>query len=698
MGHRKKSGGSRGGKNGGKAREQYATIEKDNELFRGYYKAQCLLPEEEWDTMIDSFRASLPTSFRLAGSRLTAKSLNASIMNHYIPSLKDVEFEGERPKPPLQLPWYPDGLAWQFNVSKKILRKHPDFKKFHSFLVYETEGGNISRQEAVSMIPPLFLGVQPHHKTLDMCAAPGSKTAQLLEALHANDNPTIPSLPSGVVIANDSDYKRTHMLIHQAARLPSPAFMVTNIDAGHYPSMKLPSSTNGKTEQMFFDRILCDVPCSGDGTLRKNPSIWKTWSPGDGNGLHSLQLRILQRAMKLLAPGGRIVYSTCSLNPIENEAVVAEALRSNPTFALVDVSDSLPELKRRPGLTTWRVAANKSVNVTYSSFQEYEEKLPASERTKSKLGPSHWPPVENVESFHLTRCMRLYPHLQDTGGFFVAVFERPLQPSTTTIGIKRSVDELDEEPLEAGDSKKIKLEGVGAMSTSNATSSVDAIKLANVSAPQPNFKEDPYTYLKPDDPYFDLFFRERLQLKDEFPWDTVLVRNPDGTCFKTIVEHNNYAKIRLTAAGTKIFVKQEAGKGFDAQFRILGEGLSVVLPFLKPESIQRAHRATLKTLLSSYYPLFISFDEEFQKLLATLANGSLILHARYFHAPFLIISIRHPSSLLEDVVVPLWKAQASLSLMIDKKAKSAMSIRLFGEDITPSNKEQNPSAKLSHTV
>jgi multisite-specific tRNA:(cytosine-C5)-methyltransferase len=83
-------------------------------------------------------------------------------------------------------------------------------------------------------------------------------------------------------------------------------------------------------EPLLFDRILCDVPCSGDGTMRKNLGIWKTWQPMDGNGLHGLQLRILQRAMKMLAPQGRIVYSTCSLNPVENEAVVAGALRSNP--------------------------------------------------------------------------------------------------------------------------------------------------------------------------------------------------------------------------------------------------------------------------------------------------------------------------------------------------------------------------------
>jgi len=108
-------------------------------------------------------------------------------------------------------PRYPDGLAWQFNVPKKVLRRSPEFKRFHSFLVFETEvvrhcslrlsvrpnhiiQGNISRQESVSMLPPLFLEVEPHHmvstspfscllpgfkvnwlEVMDMCAAPGSK-------------------------------------------------------------------------------------------------------------------------------------------------------------------------------------------------------------------------------------------------------------------------------------------------------------------------------------------------------------------------------------------------------------------------------------------------------------------------------------------------------------------------------------------
>jgi 16S rRNA C967 or C1407 C5-methylase (RsmB/RsmF family) len=82
-----------------------------------------------------------------------------------------------------------------------------------------------------------------------------------------------------------------------------------------------------------YDRIICDVPCSGDGTLRKNPNIWAEWTPEFAMGLHSLQLRIAQRGAALLKVGGYMVYSTCSFNPIENEAVVAGAAYTRSLFS-----------------------------------------------------------------------------------------------------------------------------------------------------------------------------------------------------------------------------------------------------------------------------------------------------------------------------------------------------------------------------
>ena len=86
---------------------------------------------------------------------------------------------------PSCLAWYPDQLAWQLNLTRKDIRREEAYFKLHNFLISETESGNISRQETVSMIPPLVLDVKPHHKVFDMCAAPGSKTGQLIEAMHS---------------------------------------------------------------------------------------------------------------------------------------------------------------------------------------------------------------------------------------------------------------------------------------------------------------------------------------------------------------------------------------------------------------------------------------------------------------------------------------------------------------------------------
>ena len=181
-------------------------------------------------------------------------------------------------------------------------------RRFQNFLVYETDAGNLSRQEAVSMIPPLLLDVQPHHYVLDVCAAPGSKSVQLLEALQVpRDSPSVTADRSspGLLIANDSDAKRCHMLVHQSLhRIPAAGMMVTNHDASQMPGFRLPlvapgveqtvaedektiASSGKKYEALLFDRILADVPCSGDGTLRKNVGIWRDWTVGNGTGLHS---------------------------------------------------------------------------------------------------------------------------------------------------------------------------------------------------------------------------------------------------------------------------------------------------------------------------------------------------------------------------------------------------------------------------
>lgn len=396
-----------------KSSQRWDALPTTNLAFVEYYKNQqkIVSTEEEWDQLFSSFRTDLPTTFRVTGSKKNAAQLNKIIRDVYVPFLSNVKINDELVPPPQTIQWYPHGLAWEFRASKQLIRKSLELKKFQNFLVYETESGNLSRQEAVSMIPPLLLDVQSHHYVLDTCAAPGSKTAQLVESLHHADSGLI---PRGLVIANDSDYKRSHLLVHQSLRrLPSPSTMITNHDASRFPTLSMAS------QKLYFDRILCDVPCSGDGTLRKNGGIWRDWTPANGIGLHGLQLRILSRAISLLKPGGRIVYSTCSLNPLENEAVVSAALLQFPSMKIKDVSDCLPNLVRRPGLTSWKVTTRDPNSIRSVSSPSDLPELPANK----KYPPTLWPSGKESE-LGLQHCLRIYPHLQDTGGFFVAVLEK----------------------------------------------------------------------------------------------------------------------------------------------------------------------------------------------------------------------------------------------------------------------------------
>uniref|UniRef100_A0A2K5EKD2 NOP2/Sun RNA methyltransferase 2 n=1 Tax=Aotus nancymaae TaxID=37293 RepID=A0A2K5EKD2_AOTNA len=142
----------------------YPEIVKENKLFEHYYQELKIVPEGEWDQFMDALREPLPATLRITGYKSHAKEILHCLKNKYFKELEDLEVDGQKVEVPQPLSWYPEELAWHTNLSRKILRKSPQLEKFHQFLVSETESGNISRQEAVSMIPPLLLNVQPHHK------------------------------------------------------------------------------------------------------------------------------------------------------------------------------------------------------------------------------------------------------------------------------------------------------------------------------------------------------------------------------------------------------------------------------------------------------------------------------------------------------------------------------------------------------
>ncbi|CRK25777.1 hypothetical protein BN1708_018185, partial [Verticillium longisporum] len=118
---------------------------------------------------------------------------------------------------------------------------------------------------------------------------------------------------------------------------------------------------------MKFDRILADVPCSGDGTMRKNMNLWKDWNPNSALGLHTTQIRILVRALTMLKPGGRVVYSTCSMNPVENEA---SAIAAAAEAALVLLAFSEPAERNRI-VTQWAATTRQKPTSRTTSDHGY---------------------------------------------------------------------------------------------------------------------------------------------------------------------------------------------------------------------------------------------------------------------------------------------------------------------------------------
>ena len=213
-------------------------------------------------------------------------------------------------------------------------------------------------QEEVSAIPAAVCDPAPGERVFDPCAAPGSKTTHLAALMD----------DEGLLVANDSNLGRLSALRSNAERCGLTNVAVTKSDARNFSLKPFPGE---------FDRAVVDVPCSCEGTVRKNPDALDEWTLDHVEGVASVQKGILDRAIEVTRPGGTVVYSTCTFAPEENEAVLDHAL-AEYDVALVEYD--LP-LETRPGVTEW-------------NGEEFDPSVRAAKR--------------------------VYPHLNDTGGFFCA--------------------------------------------------------------------------------------------------------------------------------------------------------------------------------------------------------------------------------------------------------------------------------------
>jgi len=234
--------------------------------------------------------------------------------------------------------------------------------------------GWVYGQEEVSAVPALALDPQPGERVYDCCAAPGSKTTQLA-ALMAD---------RGLLVGNDSNLGRLSALRSNAERCGVTNLVVTRQDARNF-SLKPFGVSERRSEARRttsdggepFDRALVDVPCSCEGTVRKNPDALDEWSLDHVEGVAGVQRGILGRAIEVTRDGGTVVYSTCTFAPEENEAVLQHALETHDCrLRAFDLA-----LESVPGVTEWQ-------------GETYDESM--------------------------DRAKRIYPHHNDTGGFFCA--------------------------------------------------------------------------------------------------------------------------------------------------------------------------------------------------------------------------------------------------------------------------------------
>jgi len=580
-----------------------------SEDFLSYYREQGVIKEEFEEEFKKILITRLPSSVRINSCQpeIRKRLVGWFENDKYDTKASEGEsFGGITFKQHHALPWYPDKLVWQSPLPNKSLRKIKTLKAFRHGLMIENDNGGLTKQEVVSMIPPLLLDVHSKHTVLDVCAAPGSKTTQILEALHRGEDGSFVPIPEGFVIANDADTKRSRMLTHQLQRFGSGSFLVTNrygqcipkIHNGTMPSIDSNFAEKG-TVGLTFDRILCDVPCSGDGTMRKSPDLWRKWKVQTGNGLHREQLKITRRSVQLLKPGGLLVYSTCTFNPIENEAVVSQILRENPDLKIVDTSDKLTGLIREPGMTTWKVQdpVGKAWYKTVKDVPEHRAKL-----HKTSMFP---PTEEELKRFKLTRCTRVLPHRQDTGGFFITLLKKK-KKSSAQAESSFTLEQLDEEERKASGSKN------------------------------PPGNED-------NEPYFSLChggrekyveqIREFYGLSEDFNVGQLVCRsfkNPryiylaPGNIARLLTRPEN-KKLRIVQSGLKAFAVQKTkDPHVKCPIRISQAGAPYLLPYITKQKIKISLK-TYKQLLDERVLEIKECEPDFQEKLGEVQRGCVML-------------------------------------------------------------------------
>ena len=242
---------------------------------------------------------------------------------------------------------------------------HPGKSIYH-------EAGAFYLQEPSAMVVAALADVKPGEKVLDLCAAPGGKTTALGDALCGD----------GILVSNEIHPTRVKILSENIERMGIGNAMVLN-------------ETPEKIAELFpeyFDCVVVDAPCSGEGMFRKEEAALTEWSPENVEMCASRQREILKEAVKCVAPGGRLIYSTCTFAPAEDEENIAWFLTEYPEFHLSEISEDIKKTVS-PGRPEWC--------------------------GKTAVTPEKENLVQSIGN-----CVRIWPHLQKGEGHFAAVLVR----------------------------------------------------------------------------------------------------------------------------------------------------------------------------------------------------------------------------------------------------------------------------------
>ena len=266
------------------------------------------------------------------------------------------------------VPWCKNGFY--YNEKECQPTKHP---YYYAGLYYI--------QEPSAMLPAAALPVEPGNKVLDLCAAPGGKSTELAARLFGE----------GILVSNDISASRAKALLKNLELFGIKNSLILS-EAPYRLAERFPS---------YFDRILIDAPCSGEGMFRKGNAMISAWEQNGNQTFVDIQRSILPEAVKMLAPGGYLLYSTCTFSPLENEQSVEYLLRLDNSLRLVD-------------------------------FEKYEG---------FDNGHPEWGTTKNED---LRKCARLWPHRIAGEGHFVCLTKK--EETVTESGFMGSYN-LNSKPL-----------------------------------------------------------------------------------------------------------------------------------------------------------------------------------------------------------------------------------------------------------